>query len=66
VQQFCLEENGLFWLCGDLEKKQEEKNATATKNNEDEGVQINASDQEKENEGKAETGGWCCIPKMMQ
>jgi len=51
AQQFYLEENGLLWLRGDLEKTQIKKTARA---------------KEKEEDGKADIRGWLCIPRSMQ
>ena len=81
AQWFYLEENGLLWLHGELEKKQVEKNARAQKKNEEEvEITIRAKEKEeggkavmeakgkavKEEEGKAEKRGWLCIPKVIQ
>jgi len=53
AQRFYLEENGLMWLHGDLERKQEEKNAK--KHNKDEKeVEITARVKLKQEDGMAE------------
>jgi len=81
AQRFYLEENGLLWLRGDLERKQAEKNAREQKKDEKE-VEITVRAQEKEEDGnaereeegkaekeedgKAEKRGRLCIPKTMR
>jgi hypothetical protein len=73
AQLFYLEENGLLWLRGDLERKQTEKKAWKNKKDEEE-VEITVSAKEKEEDGKAENEeegkaekiGWLCIPKMIR
>jgi len=67
AQRFYLQENGLLWLHGDLEKKQVEKNVRVKVKEEEEKADKEAEGKaEKEDEGKAEKRGWLCIPKMMQ
>jgi hypothetical protein len=51
AQRFYLEENGLLWLPGDLEKTEVNKTAKA---------------REKEEVGKADVRGRLCIPRTMQ
>ena len=81
AQRFYLEENGLLWLCGDLERKQAGKKARKNEKDEEE-VEITVKANEKvedgkaekeeevkaemEEEGKAEKRGWLCIPKTMR
>jgi len=73
AQRFCLDENGLLWLHGNLEKKQTEKNARVKKKDDKE-VLITVRTKEKEEDGKAEKQeernaekkAQLCIPKTMQ
>jgi len=51
AQRFYVQQNGLLWLRGDLEKTQVNKSARA---------------KEKEEDGKADMRGWFCIPGTMQ
>jgi len=51
TQRIYLDENGLPWLHGDLEKTQIYKTARA---------------KEKQEDGKADMRGWLCIPRTMQ
>jgi hypothetical protein len=76
-----LEQNGLLWLLGDLERKQAGIKAREKKKDEEE-VEITVRAKEKEEdgkaereeegkreneeEGKAEKRGQLCIPKMMR
>jgi len=53
AQWFYLEENGLLWLCGDLEEKQVERNARAKKKEEEDWVEISIRAKEQDEEGKA-------------
>jgi len=48
AQRFYLEENGLLWLGGDLEKTRVNKTARV---------------KEKEEDGKADMSWWLCIPQ---
>jgi len=65
AQQFNLEDNGLLWLPGDLEKTQANKIARAKKHFK-EGVEITVGVKEKEEDRKANMRGQLCIPKTMQ
>jgi hypothetical protein len=71
-QRFYLEENGLLWLRGDLERKQVEKKAREIKKDEEEveitgkAVREDEGKAEKEAEGKEEKRGRLCIPNMMR
>jgi len=51
-----LEENGLLWFRGDMERKQAEKKARKNKKDEEE-VEITVRAKEKEEDGMAEKGG---------
>jgi len=51
AQRLYLEENGLLWLCGDLEKTQVNKTARA---------------KEKQEDRKADMRGRLCIPRTIQ
>jgi len=53
AQRIYLEENGLLWLRGDLERKQAEKKARKNRKDEEE-VEITVRAKEKEEDGKAE------------
>ena len=65
AQSFDLEENALLWLCGNVETKQQEKNATAKIKDEDEMVDITLQAKEQEEDRKAEKSGQLCIAKKM-
>jgi hypothetical protein len=72
AQRFYLEENGLLWLRGDLERKQAEKKAREIKKDEEEveitgkAVREDEGKAEKEAEGKEEKRGRLCIPNMLR
>jgi len=73
AQRFNLEENGLLWLRGELERKQAENKARKNKMDEEEvEIMVRTKEKEedgkaeKEEEGKAEKRGRLCFPKMMR
>ena len=73
AERFNLEENGLMWLRGDLERKQAEKKARKNKKDEEEvEITIRAKEKEedgmaeKEEDGMAEKSGRFCIAKTMR
>jgi hypothetical protein len=73
AQRFHLEEHGLLWLRGDLERKQAEKKTRKNKKDEEEEeIMVRAKEKEedgkaeKEEEEEAEKRGRLCIPKTMR